>query len=63
MGSFHGNVPAAMVVFIFFRFTQPSWLVCTSHPDQLVYLVSEQSLSVIAFDLSQEEFVGKVCEK
>lgn len=42
------------------RLAQPSWLVQTNHRDQLVYFVNEHSLSVTAFNLSQDEFVGKV---
>lgn len=42
------------------RLPQPSWLVSSSHPDQLLCLANEQSLTVATFNLSQEEFVGKV---
>ena len=45
------------------RLTQPSWLVQTSQPDQLVYFVNEHCFFVMAFNLSQDEFVGKVCKK
>ena len=43
------------------RLPQPCWLVRSSHCEQLVYLVNDQSLSVSSFNLTQEEFVGKVC--
>ena len=43
-----------------FRLAQLSWLVQTTHLDQLVYFVNEQSLSVMTFNLTQDEFVGKV---
>ena len=42
------------------RLPQASWLVPSSHPDQLLCLANEQSLTVATFNLSQEEFVGKV---
>lgn len=42
------------------RLPQPSWLVPSSNPDQLLCLANEQSLTVATFNLSQEEFVGKV---
>ena len=45
------------------RLPQSSWLVPSSHPDQLLCLANEQSLTVATFNLSQEEFVGKVTQQ
>lgn len=44
----------------FSRLPRLNWLVLPVKPDKPVYLVSESSLSLAAFTMSQEEFVAKV---
>ena len=40
--------------------SRQNWLILPTNEDKPVYLVSENSLSVAAFLLSQEDFVAKV---
>ena len=49
-----------MLSYLISRLPQASWYVETNLPSQPVYFVNEQSLLVMALNLSQDEFVGKV---
>ena len=42
------------------RYSRPNWLILPSESDQPIFLVTESSLSVASFSLSQEDFVAKV---
>ena len=42
------------------RFSRPNWLILPSESDQPIFLLTENSLSVASFSLSQEDFVAKV---
>lgn len=49
-----------LINFVVFSLPQPSFLLHSALPDQLVYLVNEQAFFIVTFNLSQEELVGKV---
>ena len=48
------------LLLLFPRLPEPSLLLHTVLPDALVYFVNEHSFFIVTYNLSQEEFVGKV---
>lgn len=53
-------ISEVIVVVLVCRLPEPSVKLCTFSADALVYFVNDHSFFIVTYNLSQEEFVGKV---